>query len=138
MNNEPELLERKTRDDVIENLKYQTERYDHENILKSLKIGKEYYKKKYKNLIKKKVFLNITEILLGSGSAISNSAMSVINPSFGIVLTSSTALLTSVATLMTNECISKLKLRYTKLRGWVSFFTILYDKTLNQSMIDKK
>ena len=80
----------------------------------------------------------ITEILIGSGSAISTSTMSIINPSIGIVLTSSTALLTSLAILITNEYISKLKLRYTKLRDWINFITILCEKTLNQSMIDKK
>ena len=82
--------------------------------------------------------LIITEILVGSGSAIGTSTMSLINPSIGIVLTSSKALLTSLAILITNEYISKLKLCYTKLRGWINFFTILYKKTLNQSMIDKK
>ena len=82
--------------------------------------------------------LIITEILIGSGSAVSTSAMSLINPSIGVVLTSSNALLTSLAILITNEYISKLKLRYTKLRGWIKFNTILYEKTLNQSMIDTK
>ena len=37
LKNEPELLKIKTRDDEIKNLKYQTEKHDHENILKSLK-----------------------------------------------------------------------------------------------------
>ena len=138
LKNEPELLRIKTRDDEIKNLQYQTEKHDHENILKSLKIDNEYYKKKYKSLNKKKVLLIITEILIESGSAISTSTMSIINPSIGIVLTSSTALLTSLAILTTNEYISKLKLRYTKLRDWISFITILCEKTLNQSMIDKK
>ena len=138
LKNEPELLKIKTRDDEIKNLKYQTEKHDYENILKSLKVDNEYYKKKYKSLNKKKVLLIITEILVGSGSAISTSTMSIINPSIGIVLTSSTALLTSLAILITNEYISKLKLRYTKLRDWINFITILYEKTLNQSMIDKK
>ena len=32
-NNEPELLKIKTRDDEIKNLKCQTEKHDHENIL---------------------------------------------------------------------------------------------------------
>ena len=50
MNNEPELLKIKTRDDEIKNLKHQTEKHDHENILKSLKVDNEYYLKKYKNL----------------------------------------------------------------------------------------
>ena len=76
--------------------------------------------------------------MIGSVSAISSSAMSLINPSVGIVLTSSTALLKSLAILITTEYISKLKLRYTKLRDWINFITILYEKTLNQSMIDKK
>ena len=46
LNNEPELLKIKTRDDEFKNLKYQTEKHDHENILKSLKLDNEYYKKK--------------------------------------------------------------------------------------------
>ena len=111
LKNEPELLRIKTRDDEIKNLKYQTEKHDYENILKSLKRDNEYYKKKYKSLNKKKVLLIITEFLIGSGSAISTSTMSLINPSIGIVLTSSTALLTSLAILIINEYISKLKLR---------------------------
>ena len=138
LKSEPELLKIKTRDEEIKNLKYQTEKHDHENILKSLKSDNEYYKKKYKSLNKKKVLLIISEILIGSGSAISTSAMSVINPSIGIVLTSSTALLTSLAILITNEYISKLKLRYTKVRDWINFITVLYENTLKESMIDKK
>ena len=95
-------------------------------------------KKNYESLNKKKILLIITEILFGSGSAISSSTMSIINPSFGIVLTSSTALLTSLAVLITNEYISKLKSGYTKLKDWINFITILYEKTLNQSIIEKK
>ena len=60
----------------------------------------------YKSLNKKKILLIITEILIGSGSAISTSTMSLINPSIGILLTSSSALLTSLAILITNEDIS--------------------------------
>ena len=59
----------------------------------------------------KKVLLFITEILIGSGSAISTSTMSLINASIGLVLASSTALLTFIAILNTNEYISKIKLR---------------------------
>ena len=54
LKNEPELLRIKTRDHEIKSLKYQTEKHDHENILKSLKIDNEYYKKKYKSLNKKR------------------------------------------------------------------------------------
>ena len=138
INNEADLLKIETRDDEVKKLKYPTEKHDHENILKSLKIDNEYYKKKYKSLNKKKVLLIISEILIESGSAISTSTMSLINPSIGIVLTSSTALLTSLAILITKEYNSKLKLRYTKLRDWINFITILYEKTLNQSMVDIK
>ena len=76
--------------------------------------------------------------MIGSGSAISTSTSSLINPSIGIVLTSSTALLTTLAILITNEYITILKLHFTKLGGWINFITILYEKTLNQSMIDKR
>ena len=137
ISNEPELLKIKTRDDEIKNLKYQTEKHDFENILKSLKSDNESYKKKYKSLNKKKILLIITEILIGSGSAIGSSAMSLINPGAGIIISSSTALLTSIAILITNEYISKLKIRYTKLRDWINVITLLYEKTLKESMIDK-
>ena len=134
---EPELLKIKTRDDEIKNLKYQTEKHDHENILKSQKVDNDYNKKKYKSLNKKKVLLIITEILIGSGSAIRSSTFSLINPSIGIPIASCSALLTTLAIFITNEYISKLKLRYTKLRDWTNFISILYEKALNQSMIDK-
>ena len=38
LNNEPELFKIKTQADEIKNSKNQTEKHDHENILKSLKI----------------------------------------------------------------------------------------------------
>ena len=83
LNNEPELLKIKTQADEIKNLKYQTEKHDHENILKSLKADNGYYKKNYKNLNKMKVLLIITEILIGSVSAVGSSSMALINPSAG-------------------------------------------------------
>ena len=86
INNEPELLKIKTRDDEIKNLKYQTQKHDHENILKSLKIDNEYYKKEYKSLIKKNVSLFITEMLFGYASTVSSSTMGLVNPSVGIVI----------------------------------------------------
>ena len=138
LNNEPELLKIKTRDDEIKNLKYQTEKHDHENLLKSLKIDNEYYQKKYKNLNKKEVLLIITELIVGAGSAIGSSLMALINPGAGFVISSSTALLTSIAILIINEYISKLKIRYTKLRDCINVITRLYEKTLKNSMIDMK
>ena len=138
LKNEPELLKIKTKDDQLKELQYRTKKHDHENILKSLKSDNETYKKKYKSLNKKKILFIITEILVGSGSAIGSSAMSLINPGAGIIISSSTALLTSIAILITNEYISKLKIRYTKLRDWINVITLLYEKTLKESMIDKK
>ena len=138
LKNEPELLKIRSKDDQLKELQYKTEKHDFDNILKSLKNDNESYKKRYKSLNRKKILLIVTEILIGSGSAITTSTMSLINPSIGIVLTSSTALLTSLAILITNEYISKLKLRYTKLRDWINFITILYEKTLKESMVDKK
>ena len=44
---DPELLKIKTKDDEIDDLKYRTEKHDHENILMSLKIDNEHYKKTY-------------------------------------------------------------------------------------------
>ena len=137
LNSDPELL-KKTQADEIKNLKYQTEKHDFENILKSLKTDNESYKKKYKSLNKKKILLIITETLIGSRSAIGTSTMSLINPSIGVVLTSSSALLTSIAVLITNEYISKLKIRYKKLGDWINVITFLYEKTLKESMVVKK
>ena len=86
---ETTLVKMKTRGDEKKNQKYRTEKHELENILKPLKLDNEYYKKKYKNVKKKKVFLIITKILLGSASTISSSTMSLINPGAGIFYSSS-------------------------------------------------
>ena len=138
LNNKPELLKIKTRDEKNKNLKCQTEKHDHEKILKSLKIDNEYYKKKYKSLNKKKILLIITEIIGGSASAVGSSTMGLINPGAGNIISSSTASFTSIAILITNEYIIKLKTRYPKLRDWINVIILLYEKTLKQSMVDKK
>ena len=64
--------------------------------------------------------------------------MGLINSGAGIIISSSTALLTSIAVLITNEYISKLKIRYTKLGDWINVTTLLYEKSLKTSMVDKK
>ena len=87
---------------------------------------------------KTKVLLIITEILIGSGSAISTSTLGLINPGASFIISSSTALLTIIAILITNDYISILKTRYTKIRDWIDVITLLYEKTLKQSMVDKK
>ena len=76
--------------------------------------------------------------MIGSGSAIGSSTLSLFNPGAGIIILSSTALLTSIGILITNEYISKLKIRYTKIKDWINVKTMLYEKTLKQSMLDKQ
>ena len=90
-------------------IKNQMEKHDYQNILKNLKADNEKNKKKYKSLNKKKILLIISEIVVGSSSAIGSSTMSFLSPGVRVVLSSSTALLTSIAILITNEYISKQK-----------------------------
>ena len=125
----PDLLKIKTKDDEIKDLNYRTEKHDYENILKSLKNDSEYYKKKYKSLNKKKVFVIVSEILTGSvglgvGSGLTVPGLSPV----GIMCASSMSFLSSISTLITNEYFSKLKIRYTKLRDWINVITLLYEK----------
>ena len=82
--------------------------------------------------------LIIPEILIESGSAICSSTMSSINPGAGIIISISTAFLTSIGILIANEYFSNLKIRYTILKDWINVITLLYEKTLKRSMIDKK
>ena len=89
-------------------------------------------------MIKQKVIIFLTEILIGSGSAIGSSTMGLINPGAGIIISSSTALLTSIAILIIKETVFKINIRYTKLGDWINVITLLYEKTLKSSMVDKK
>ena len=77
-------------------------------------------------------------MLLGSTSTISSSTLSVSNPGVGVgvIISSSLALLASVSILITNECFSKLKIRYTNLRDWMNVITILYDEAMKNSITD--
>ena len=122
LNNEPELLKMKTKNDEVKDSNYKTEEHNSDILLKSLEIDNEYYKKKYKSLGEKKVLLIISEILIASASTFSSSTMGSINPGASIIVSSSTALLTSFAVLITKEHVSNLKIRYTKLRDWVNDF----------------
>ena len=108
LNNEAELLEIKTRDDEIINLKYQTEKHDYEIILKSPKIDNEYYKKKYRSLNKKNLFMIVSEIWIGFGGLSFGSGLTIsgIAP-VGLVTASGISFLSSMSTLITNEYFSK-------------------------------
>ena len=87
---------------------------------------------------KTKVLLIFTEVVLGSVSTTTSSTIKIVNLFVSIIISSSTALLTSIAILITIEYILKLKVCYTKLRDWIISITFLYEKTLKQSMIDKR
>ena len=81
----------------------------------------------------------VSEILIGGvglgvGSGLTTPGLAPV----GIVCATSISFLSSISTLFTNKYFSKLKLSYTKLRDWFNVITLLYEKTLKQSMIDRK
>ena len=88
------MLKISTKHEEIKELKYKTEKHDHQNILKSLKIDSEYYKKKYKSLNKKKIYITILEILTGIAGVSTGSALSItgVGTAIGIPIASSTVL----------------------------------------------
>ena len=130
LNNDPELFKVTTKDEQLKKVQIKTEKHDHENVLKSLRMNNEFFRKKYNSSNKKKVLLIITEILITGGSTVTSSTLSINNPSVGIVIPSSTALLTSIAILITNEYTLKLGRNYNNLRDWIKVITLLYEKTL--------
>ena len=138
--NEPDLLKTKTTDYEIKDLKYKTEKHDFEKFSKSLKIDNEYYKKKYKSLNKKKVFMIVSQNLIGVGGLSVGSGLTIsgIAP-VGLVTVGSISFLSSISTLITNDYFSKIKIRYTKLRDCNNTTTLRYEeKTLKESMVDTK
>ena len=106
-------------------------------LLKSLKVDNEYYKKKYKRSSKKKIILNITDKLIGSAWTIISSTLSILIPGVQII-SSSSALLISIAILLTNDYISEIRTRYTKLSVWIIIITLLWRTFLKRSLTDKK
>ena len=137
---EAELLEITTKDDEIKTLKYKTEKHDFESILKSLKIDIDYYKKKYNSINKKKVYISVLEVLTGASGVVVGSTLTAtgVGATIGVPIAGVSAFIASIATLITNEYLSKRKARYTKLRDHVNMITLLYEKTLTKSMVDKK
>ena len=57
-NEYPTFLKITAKDGQLEELQYRTEKHDHENILKSLKIDNDFFKKKYKSLNKTSIIIN--------------------------------------------------------------------------------
>ena len=56
LSKDPKVLKIKTKDDQLRELQNKTEKHDYEKVLKSPKIDNEYYKIKYKSLIKKCIY----------------------------------------------------------------------------------
>ena len=137
---ETELLKITTNDDEIETLKYKTEKHDYENILKSLKVDNDYYKKKNISTNKKKVYVSVLEILTGASGIVVGTTLTAtgVGATIGVPIAGVSAFIASIATLIPNEYLSKRKARYTKLRDPVNMITLLYEKTLTKSMMDKK
>ena len=129
---EAELLKITTKDDEIKTLKYKTEKHDYENILKSLKIDNDYYKKKYNSINKKKVYISILEILTGASGVVVGSTLTAtgVGATIGVPIAGVSAFIASIATLITNEYLSKRKARYTKLRDHVNMITLPMRKLL--------
>ena len=73
-----------------------------------------------------------------SASTESSCTLAPLKPSAGVNISSSTALLSSIAILITIEDISKIGTQNTKLRDWNKVNNLLFAKTLQQSMFDKK
>ena len=139
LNIEPELFRTKTKDDEIKDVRYRTEKHDHENLLKSLKYDNECDKKKYKSLHKKKVLMIASEILIGSvglgvGSGLTISGLAPV----GIMCANSITFFSSISTLTTDEFFSKLKMEYTKLSDSINVITLFFENTFKQSMVDEK
>ena len=88
-------------------MEFKKEKHDLEKSSESLKIDNDYYKKKYKVLKKRQIFLSFTEILTGTASTMSSSTKAVVNPSAGNIKSSISVLLTATVTLITIEGISK-------------------------------
>ena len=104
----------------------------------SVTINNEYYKKQYKSLNEKKVFMIFSKILLGSVGLSVGSGLSLLGIApVGIMRASSISFLSSISTFFTNEYFSRLKIRYTKMRDWINVTTLLNEKTLKQLMLDK-
>ena len=136
----PSLLKVKTKGDEIEDLKYKTEKHDYENILKSLEIDNDYYKKKYKSVNKKKIYISILEILAGASGVVVGSTLTAtgVGTQIGVPIAGVSSFVISVAVLFTNEYFSILKSRYQKLRDHIKMIKLLYEKTLKKSLVDKK
>ena len=128
-------MQKTTKFDEIKDLQYKKEKLDFENFLKNLAILNVCYRKKNKNINKKKILLNITEISKGTNFTLVSSTFSIFNTTIAIPIASSFALFTLKPILKTSEYVSKLKLGYVKIRDWINIISLLYEKTMKKSIV---
>ena len=69
---------------------------------------------------------------VGSGLSIPGSAP------VGVVCAGSFSFLSGISTLIASENISKVKIRFTKLRDWIHVITLIYERTLKKSIVDEE
>ena len=114
----PSLVKVKTKDDETEDLKYKAEKRDYENILKSLEIDNDYYKKKYKPENKKKIYIFILEIPVGASGVVVGSTLTAtgVGTQTGVPFAGVSSFVIPLAALFTNEYFSRLRSQYQKLR----------------------
>ena len=88
----------------------------------------------------KKFYITVLESLTGvCGLSVGTFVSAArVGSTVGVPIVSRSASIASVAGLISNEQCSKPELRYPKLKDWINVITILYDKTLNVSMVDQK
>ena len=81
----------------------------------------------------------VSEVLIGSAGLGVSSGLTISGLApVGILCGGSIKFLSSISTLITNDCFSKLNIRYTKLRDWINVINLLYEKRLKSSIIYKK
>ena len=137
MKEDTALLKATKKDDRINELKTRTKEHDYENILKSPKNENDFHRKKCKCSNVENLLLVFFWNFLGSSSTILSSALSTINPYIAIPIVRSSALKTSLANLIKDDQNSKQKVRHTKLNDRINVITLLNEKTLKQTMLDK-
>ena len=95
--------------------------------------------KRTKKVLKKKLFKIVSEILIGTAGLTVGSSLTISGLApVGVMCASSISFLSSISTLITNGYFSKIKIRYANLKDWINVNTLLFEKILKHSMIDKK
>ena len=95
---------------------------------------------KQKDVLNKKTYVTISETGVGVTGVTTVTSLSLTGDrtSIGVLFAVCTSFLTGVTTMITYGYFSKTKLRYTKTEASINMISILYEKTITKSMMDKK